>query len=379
MRSVRPLVLVLALVAATVHAKGGGPLPGLTEVELAEFKDGFAAFRDQVFPEEGLGPVFNGRRCYLCHSNPALGGRSTRTRAIVTRFGSDDGGGFDPLDSLGGSLLQHIALTPECAEVIPPEANVVAQRNVTSAFGAGLIEAIPDQQIIDRAAAEQAANSAMAGRVHMVTGASDGLPHVGRFGWKATRALIYDMVGEALLNELGMTNALFPTENAPNGNLSLLAQCDAVPDPEDTADFLNKITHLLRYIGPPVYKKRVNAVALQGEALFHSIGCDFCHYTGYTAVSPIPAIGGQSVPIYSDLLLHDIGTGDGIVQGDAQGNEFRTPLIWLVAVGPYLHDGRARTLTEAIDAHRAQALPVRDAYFALPVADQQAILKFLKR
>jgi len=77
--------------------------------------------------------------------------------------------------------------------------------------------------------------------------------------------------------------------------------------------------------------------------------------------------------------LHDIGTGDGIVQGDAQGNEFRTPLIWLVAFGPYLHDGRARSLTEAIDAHRAQALPVRDAYFALPLADQDAVLKFLKR
>src|SRR5262249_50196910 len=379
MRFVWPLLLVLTLLAPTVHAKGGGPLPGLTDGELAEFKDGFEAFRDQIFPEEGLGPVFNGRRCYLCHRNPALGGRSARRSAIVTRFGRVDGGIFDPLTSLGGSLLQQIAIKPECAEVVPPEANIVAQRKVTPAFGAGLIEAIPDEQIIDRAMAEQAANPAMAGRVHTVTSPSDGLPHVGRFGWNAHQALIYDMVGEALLNELGLTNALFPVENAPNGDLGLLAGCDAVPDPEDTRDFLGKITHLLRYIGPPATRGRVNDVALHGETVFHSIGCGFCHFSGYTAVSPIAAIDGKSVPIYSDLLLHDIGTGDGIVQGDAQGNEFRTPLIWLAAVGPFLHDGRARSVTEAIDAHRGQALPVRDAYFALSLSDQQAVLKFLKR
>ena len=372
-------MLILTVLAASAHAKGGGPLPGLTDVELAQFKEGFDAFRDQMFPEEGLGPLFNGRRCYLCHRNPALGGRSNRSSAILTRFGRVDGGIFDPLTSRGGSLLQQGTISPECAEVVPPEANVVAQRKVTPAFGAGLVEAIPDQQIVDRATAEQAAKPTMAGRVHLVTSPSDGLQHVGRFGWKAHQALIYDMVGEALLNELGVTNALFPVENAPNGDLGLLARCDAVPDPEDTRDFLNKITHLLRYIGPPATRGRVNDVALYGETVFHSIGCGFCHFTGYTAASPIAAIDGKSVPIYSDLLLHDIGTGDGIVQGDAQGNEFRTPLIWLAAVGPFLHDGRARSVTDAIDAHRGQALPVRDAYFALPLSDQQAVLKFLKR
>ncbi len=103
-------------------------------------------------------------------------------------------------------------------------------------------------------------------------------------------------------------------------------------------------------------------------------------YTGYTSASSNPAIDGKSVDLYSDLLLHDIGTGDGIVQGDAQGNEFRTPPLWLVRGShPYLHDGRARTVVEAIGAHEGQALEVREAFFALSSAEQNAILKFLKR
>src|SRR5262249_20504160 len=271
------LVLLALTVAAGAHAKGGGPLPGLTATQLAEFKEGFDAFRTQVFEEEGLGPAFNGARCYLCHSNPALGGQSTRSRAIVTRFGRIDGGVFDPLAAHGGSVLQHKAISAECAEVVPPEANVIIQRVVTPLFGDGLIEAIPDQQIIDRAAAEQAANPAWAGRVHMVTSVSAGNQHVGRFGWKANNALIIDIVGEAMLNELGLTNALFPTETAPNGDLSLLAQCDAVPDPEDTRDFLNKMTRLLRYLGRPPSPSRVSDVETQGEALFPPVSCSVCH------------------------------------------------------------------------------------------------------
>jgi CxxC motif-containing protein (DUF1111 family) len=183
-----------------------------------------------------------------------------------------------------------------------------------------------------------------------------------------------------MLNEMGFTNALFPIETAPNGDLGLLAQCDSVPDPEDTADFLNTVTFLLRFLAAPPPPSSVNEVTLLGEGLFDSIGCGFCHYAGYTAVSSHPALDGQSVPLYSDLLLHDIGTGDGIVQGDAQGNEFRTPPLWLVrGAHPYLHDGRARDVLQAIDAHHGQALDVRNAFFALSSSEQNAILRFLRR
>jgi CxxC motif-containing protein (DUF1111 family) len=384
MRSIGLLLLSFTLVAARVHAaepvraaRPGLPLPGLSDAELLEYKEGFAAFRAHLFSQQGLGPTFNGgNRCYHCHRGPALGGQSKRT---VTRFGRIDGGVFDPLASLGGSLLQEKAIKPSCAEFVPVSANVVIQRNATSTLGAGLVEAIPDQQIIDRAAAEQAENPAMAGRVHMVTGVSDGLSHVGRFGWKAQRALIVDVAAEAMQNEMGFTNALFPTENAPNGDFALLAECDSVPDPEDTEDFLGKVTRLLRFLSPMPPPKRMGDVMVQGEGLFHSIGCGFCHYTGYTAVSSIPAIDGKLVDLYSDLLLHDIGTGDGIVQGDAQGNEFRAAPLWVVRSGaPYLHDGRARTLAQAIDAHQGQALDARNAYFSLSHSEQNAVQKFLK-
>src|SRR5206468_3776912 len=96
--------------------------------------------------------------------------------------------------------------------------------------------------------AELAENAASSGRPHVVMGVSDGVSHVGRFGWKAHRALIVDIVGEAMLGEIGITNALFPTEEPPNGNLELLARCDSVPDPEDTTDVLTTLTRLIRFL-----------------------------------------------------------------------------------------------------------------------------------
>jgi CxxC motif-containing protein (DUF1111 family) len=376
MHGLAALLVALSLVAGEAHGRGGGPLPGLTAAEVAQFKEGFDAFRINISRDLGLGPAYNMASCYPCHGHPALGGQSTKT---VTRFGRLEGGVFSPLDSAGGSLLQQKAITSECAEAVPAAANVVIQRNATSALGAGLIEAIPDQQIIDRATAELAENAARAGRVAMVTGVSDGLPHVGRFGWKAQGALLVDFVGQAMVDELGFTNVLFPVEEAPNGDQALLARCDAVPDPEDRMDFLGKVTLLLRFLSPPPQPTRVNDTTRRGETVFNAIGCGFCHAVGYTAVSSNPAIDGQRVDLYSDLLLHDIGTGDGIAQGAARGNEFRTPPLWLVRGShPYLHDGRARSVAEAIEAHQGQALDVRIAYDALPPSDQNALQKFLR-
>lgn len=370
-----PLVLSL-LAAAPAHASPVPPLPGLDDATLAQFMAASQVFRTQVSPEKGLGPSFNGRSCYFCHKRPSLGGVSPR---MVTRFGRIDGNGvFDPMDAEGGSALQAIGSPKDCAEIVPPGA-ITAKRNTVSMLGDGLIEAIPDQQITDRAAAELVENAAAAGRPNVVTSVSDGLPHVGRFGWKAHRALIIDIVGEAMLNEVGITNALFPVENAPNGDLATLARCDLVPDPEDTTDVLHQLDMLVRYLAPAPPRKTSDDI-VRGEALFRSIGCTFCHYDGYTTSSADPILDGKSVPLFSDLLLHDIGTGDGIVQEDAQGNEFRTAPLWVVRGGqPYLHDGRALTVPDAIMAHGNQALDARNAYAALPPLDQHYVVKFLLR
>jgi CxxC motif-containing protein (DUF1111 family) len=374
------LAIALASAAQAVDPvrarKAGLPLPGLTQAELDAYKAGFNAFREHVGAGEGLGPTFNGgSRCYHCHRGPALGGTSKDT---VTRFGRAGAGGFDPLASLGGPVLQEKAVTPGCEEVVPPEANVVVHRSVSSALGAGLVEAIPDEQFLDRATAQLVANPAMAGRPHMVTSVSDGMPHVGRFGWKAQGALLVDVVAEAMVNEMGITTPLFPTERAPNGNAALLAQCDPVPDPEDPGVFLDELTTLLRFLSPMPLPRRLQGVAIPGEAVFDAIGCGFCHYVGYTTVSANPAIDGKLVDLYSDLLLHDVGTGDGVVDGDAQGNEFRTAPLWVLkATAPYLHDGRARTIEEAVLAHGGQASGVLGAYRALSKQDRLAVLKFL--
>ena len=140
MRSVGLLLLALSLATGSAHGRGGGPLPGLSATELAEFKEGFDAFRTSLSRDQGLGPAYNLASCYPCHGHPALGGQSPKT---VTRFGRADGDVFQALGSAGGSLLQQKAISSDCAEVIPADANVVIRRNATSALGAGLIGRFP--------------------------------------------------------------------------------------------------------------------------------------------------------------------------------------------------------------------------------------------
>ncbi|PYK97112.1 MAG: hypothetical protein DME19_17445, partial [Verrucomicrobia bacterium] len=123
----------------------GDPLPGLTQDQLAAFAAGLDEFLDEETPERGLGPIFNNVSCVVCHSAPAVGGSSA---ILETRFGRVVYGQFDPLTELGGSLLQQSAIDPRCQEIVPPEANVIAQRQTTPLFGLGLIEAIPDNAIL---------------------------------------------------------------------------------------------------------------------------------------------------------------------------------------------------------------------------------------
>jgi CxxC motif-containing protein (DUF1111 family) len=201
---------------------------------------------------------------------------------------------------------------------------------------------------------------------------------VGRFGWKAQQADLLSFSGDAYLNEMGVTNRLFPIENAPNGDVDLLQICDTTPDPEDIHDNIDLFTDFMQFLAPPP-RGAIGASELAGEAIATNIGCLDCHRPTYTAVSPVSAIDGQSVHAYSDFLLHDIGTGDGIVQGDAQGNEIRTAPLWgLRRSGPYLHDGRARRVTDAIEAHGGQAQAARDAFAQLPSSNRAALLKFLR-
>ena len=209
----------------------GDPLRGLTEDQLAAFGSGREDFQQEDTPASGLGPIFNNVSCVACHSVPAVGGSSS---ILETRFGRSMNGHFDPLTELGGSLLQQSAIDPSCQEFVPPEANVIAQRQTTPLFGLGLIEAIPDGAILQNAASPKP--DGITGRASIVLDVASGERRVGRFGWKAQQATLLAFAGDAYLNEVGITSRLFPQENAPNGNSSLLAHCDAIADPEDEVD-----------------------------------------------------------------------------------------------------------------------------------------------
>ena len=347
----------------------GEPLPGLTPDQLRMFVEGKDVFEEEEPGEEGLGPIFNDVGCGTCHFSGAIGGAS---EIVETRAASYEDGVYREFP--GGSLFQSKAVRPECSEKVPPRANVRALRQTQPLFGSGLIEAVPDVQIRAYAALQTATNPEQAGRVHIVRDVASGLMRVGRFGWKSQQATLLAFSGDAYVNEMGITTPMFPDENAPNGDMEKLAACDILAEPEDDGFDLVLFSNFMRLLAPP---PRADG-SQRGQQIFAQIGCAVCHYSGYRAESPIRAIDGRVVASFSDLLLHDAGTGDGITQGEAQGHELRTAPLWGLSVsGPYLHDGSARTIEEAILRHANQAARARNSFQALSPMDKEELLEFL--
>jgi CxxC motif-containing protein (DUF1111 family) len=364
----------------TAAAPFGAPLPGLTGGQAADFAGGLEEFQNEDTAASGLGPVFNNVSCVACHSSPAPGGGSA---ILETRFGRMTNGVFDPLSALGGSLLQQFAIDPTAQENIPPEANVVARRITTPLFGAGLIEAIPDAAIAFNALSKKP--DGVSGRLSVVSDVASGKLRIGRFGWKAQQATLLAFAGDAYLNEMGITNRLFPQEIAPNGNYALLAQYDTVADPEDSVDpvtrkaDIDKFADFMRLLAPPP-RVALTQSAKAGANLFTTIGCAACHTPAMsTGFNLIRALDRKTVALYSDLLLHEMGSlGDGIAQGAARPGEMKTAPLWgLRARGPFLHDGRAATVDSAILFHDGEAAPARTRYSVLPLLLKQQLLEFL--
>jgi CxxC motif-containing protein (DUF1111 family) len=373
------------------HGQFGKPLEGLTMQQRTLFRDGKAAFEQADDAAEGLGPIFNANSCVACHSVPAVGGTSALNETRAARV---ENGHY--LELAGGSLFQSTAISPSCAETVPATANVVAGRETTPLFGLGLVEAIPDHAIEAYASRQASLHPAQAGRVNRLLDVASGQSRVGRFGWKAQQASLLAFSGDAYVNEMGITNRLFPTENAPNGDLVKLARCDTVKDPEDVNDDMTAFANFMRFLAPPPRDgdsdrdgdrdkdkdddsdDDAHGPAVSGRALFSKVGCAVCHRASFRAASPIEAINERRVAAFSDFLLHDVKTGDGIIQGKAGGNEFRTPPLWGISQSaPYLHDGSAPTIQDAIQRHGNQGASARDAFAALCFSEQQALLAFL--
>lgn len=366
--------------AASAQPRFGDPLPGLNAAQISAFNAGKMEFEAKEKPQDGLGPIFNRDSCVACHSAGATGGASP---ILVTRFGRAGKQTFDELKSLGGGLLQEKAIDPSGLERVPREANLVVQRQSTPLFGLGLIEGIPDATILQGVRATPV--DGVKGRASMVADIATGKNLVGRFGWKGQQATLLSFAGDAYLNEMGITSRLFPTENAPNGNLELLKKLDRVADPEDQLDpatgkyGIDKLADFMRLLSPPP-SLPVTASTGFGGKIFLDIGCAACHTPMLTTgPSSIPALNGQRVMLFSDLLLHDMGSlGDGIGQGTATGQEMKTAPLWgLRNSGPYLHDGRAATVEDAIQAHDGESTNSRDRYRRLSPDQKSLLAQFL--
>ena len=382
-----PTALVLAGVTAAqqdYQRRMGEPLAGLSAADLQLFEEGKTAFNAQLAVQDGLGPIFNDDSCGACHASPFPGGFGTKT---VTRFGKQ-GPPFDPLANLGGSLLQSQAIDMLCLETVPPEADVTALRITPHTFGAGLVELIPDADLL--ALEANPPGGIVSGEAHDVQPLEGGPMRVGRFGWKSQVATLLTFSADAGLNEMGLTNRFLTAENAPNGDQNLLGQCDTVPDPEDGPDLagfdkIDRFTHFQQMLAPPPQTPRSG---MAGEAVFNSLACTDCHVSTFTTpVDPNPAFSNVQFKPYSDFLLHDMGPllGDGIVQGEGDENEFRTMPLWgLSQRVDLLHDGRsslggdfALEVNDAILQHGGEAITHAQAYSNLGQTERDQLIAFL--
>jgi CxxC motif-containing protein (DUF1111 family) len=347
----------------------------------------------------GLGPVFNARACAECHQNPVSGGASQFTELRVGH--RDAAGNFvnptvlinDGANSISGrSIINDRAVVPQAQEHVPVTEDIRALRAALNTLGDGFVEAIDDGTLL--AIAEHQADVSE-GRIHgeaiqVPVLEAPGQTRVGRFGWKDQHSSLFSFIGDAYLNEMGVTNRLRPKDTTTVGKLT--------PDPEDTPDDLGlaDIDHFAQFIrgtkAPPRDAALAASVAGRaGQALFERIGCNTCHVESITTAPAgsiinggallVPeALGNKIIHPYSDFLLHDIETGDGIVQTPPQdtADKLRTAALWGLRTRPrYMHDLRSLTLQDAIARHLGEARHESRRVRDLSPDEKQQLFTFL--
>jgi CxxC motif-containing protein (DUF1111 family) len=419
-------------------AAAGAPIAGLSETELAFFNAGKEEFAKAEDAKDGLGPTMNLDGCGGCHLQPAVGGTSPavnpqvafaskegatnripsfisekspvrEARFVKNADGTPDGGVHDLFTIAGRKDARG------CTLAQPDFEKELANRNVifripTPVFGAGLIEQIPDQEILANQGREAPkkkdmgvrgrANIVLAG--HAISGqtnnnGNDGT--VARFGWKAQNKSLLLFSGEAYNVEMGITNELFQTERNETPGCQFAVVPNDIGDtagktPVDAVSGIEKFAFFSRFLAPPAPSPDTPGGADsvgRGRTVFAEVGCALCHTpTLHTGNSAVAALRNQPVHLYSDLLVHDMGPGleDGVSQGQAGPREFRTAPLW--GLGQrlfFLHDGRTSDLREAIQAHRSgnwftrnesEANGVVKNFDKLPDERKQDVLNFLR-
>ena len=365
------------------------PVEGLSTEEMAAFVRGDGEFGRRFAPSSGLGPIFNNVSCASCHSGDGRGRLENALHRIGTAADAY-------LGSLGGPQIQDKAIPGAYAESVP-NGTAVSVRLPPPVFGVGLIEAIPESAILANADSADADRDGISGRPNWAN-AADYVPagtpgggaerRLGRFGRKAQTSNLVEQTVGAYSQDMGITSDFLPVEVTNPSSVAQTLAADRVPDPEVTSSTVASVVHYIRTLAPPRPGAESSVIA-EGRTHFERIGCARCHTPAFTTgTSVITALSGQRVELYSDLLLHDMGDelADGRPDGEASGREWKTPPLWglrlmrqfLNGDAFLLHDGRARTVDEAIRMHGGEGRTARDAYVALPEAQRAALLKFVE-
>jgi CxxC motif-containing protein (DUF1111 family) len=335
--------------------------------------------------EDGIGPVFNAPSCGECHAVPILGGSSQTTEKRAGYWN-----GVEFFEHPGGSLIHDRAIDPSIQELaISTRINVVALRSSVNLLGDGFVEAVANQTFEAIAASQPLS---MRGQfIYVDVFEKPGEMRGGRFGHKDQQASLVSFAADAYLNEMGITSPLQADENTSNGNS--IAAFDGVPDPDNEGVDVELFALFMRSTKAPPQDpvRAAQPDAIEGSAIFDGIGCGVCHTREMVTVPPgtlinggamkvSQALGNKRIRPYSDFLLHNVSTGDGIVQngGLATRNKVRTAPLWgLRTRGRFMHDALSVNLQDAILRHGRQAQTSRDRFATLSVWDQDKLIAFL--
>jgi CxxC motif-containing protein (DUF1111 family) len=394
MKIVKNLVLACAAIlvwlpdALTQSTEAPAGFDNLTNgfLSQAEFDSARTVFEEREGLADGLGPVYNAQSCAECHQTPVSGATSQVTELRAGHFDTRLGFQNPP----GGSLINDRAIRASFQEVVPAGNEVRTLRTSLNALGDGFVECIADDTL--RSISQQQP-ATMRGQVVLVPilEGRPGTTRVGRFGWKDQHASLVSFSADAYLNEMGITTPapFFPQDNTSNGRIV----SDGIADPEDDGADVETFASFMRSTKAPAPDRVLGSTfaAQAGSALFNSVGCVTCHVrsiptarpgtalNGGTFIVP-PALGDKVIHPFSDFLLHNVGTGDGIVQNGpaTTRTKMRTVPLWgLRTRSRFMHDGLSVTLGDAILRHGGEAAGVTNAFRGLSATRRNQLLAFL--
>ena len=361
-----------------------GPLEGFSYEQNRRFLAGDVAFNDEVFTSQtGLGSIFVATSCGSCHAGDGKGHPFT----TLTRFGQIDSTGNQFLH-LGGPQLQNRALPGYTSEQIPAGATF-SKFTPPANTGLGFLELVSDADILAMADPNDANGDGISGVPNWITLPSfiDPNPnaitqngkYIHRFGKKAAAYNLLHQTVNAYNQDIGITSTFQPKDVYSGLNI----------DPEVSDVTVHNVVFYLQTLKTPVQRNQNDAEVIQGKNLFIQTGCESCHkQTLKTGFSPVAALSNKTFHPYTDLLLHDMGPGldDGYTEGNAKTSEWRTPPLWGLGLSPnsqggqyfLLHDGRAKSIEEAIQLHGGEAQQSKEKFQQLSAQEKNSLVKFLK-